>query len=210
MSQSVPPPVPFPAEKTGPKYQNPSMITPMPHIPPSGEMKQAKGLGAASFVTAILGVIFWAVKEMGGLPSAAQWVRGLSPLVIFCLSLVLIVAAAVVFGVQILRRMDEDRIQSRQITEFRDQRQTDIMNELARTQARQEGQIQQIATDVGVIMEAVAVLTDAATSSPPSPSPSSRTQPDARRPSAQHEQVSAEEDTPTETMTAKRRRLAPR
>lgn len=123
-------PADFPASDTEPKvvFQPSSSITPLPRLPHL-PIDKAKGFGWAGFATAIVSILFWVVKELGGLGAAASWLRALSPLMGLALALVFIVAAGVFFGMQILAEMRADREGMWQIVDGRDKRQTDILNE---------------------------------------------------------------------------------
>lgn len=195
----VPPLPPLPTENTAPKYPMPSMVTPIPRLPK--ESDSAKAFGQGAVVTAILGVIFSAIKEMGGIPVALSWLKGLTLSQFIMLAIILAIVSAFLYGRQILGAM-QDRMSDH------DQHIVAGVNRLAMQQAMQGESIEQIAADVGELREAVADLAD---SIKPEPA-SQRTQPNPRR-SGAHGIVSESmetDDTPPETPTGRQRRIAPR
>jgi len=194
-SQSAPPVVPFPAETTEPKYPNPSMVTPIPRLPK--ESDNAKAFGQGAVITAILGVVFSAIKEMGGIPVALSWLKGLTLATWIVLAIILAIVSAFLYGRQILGTM-----QSRMVEH--DQQIVSGVNRIALKQAMDGERIEQIAADVGSLQDAVDDLASRLPVPPVTEPASSRTQPEGRR-SGAYEAID-----PDETPTAKRKRPAPR
>lgn len=198
-NSQVPPLPPLPTETTAPKYPMPSMVTPIPRLPKESDSAKAFGQGAVA--TAILGVIFSAIKEMGGIPVALSWLKGLTLATWIVLAIVLAIVSIFLYGRQVLGLMQARMVEH-------DQHIVAGVNRLAMQQAMQGESIEQIVADVGELREAVADLAD---SIKPEPA-SQRTQPNPRR-SGAHGIVSdaiEADDTPQESPTGRQRRLAPR
>ena len=183
----------FPASDTAPKYPMPSMITPLPRLPKEAKtLDKAKGFGWAGFATAIAGVLFGAMKELGGLPVAAAWLKNLSPLSILALSVVFTVAAGIFFGMQILSAIDMERVAGQTRSESRDERMVSILTEVASTLEVNRVSLRGLVGDVADLKEGLAALRPARRS-------------DVGR-SAVPEHI-AEDTTPAETATGRHRRI---
>ena len=182
MSTPVPPP--FPAETTAPKYQ-PSATTPIPRLPKEGDGARAFGQGAV--VTAILGVIFSAVKEMGGIPVTLAWLGKLSLSTWIVLSIILAIVSAFLYGRQVLGVMEGRMVQH-------DQQIVAGVNRIGLQQAMHGEAIAEMAADMGELKETVAEIAERLPPVPPSPSADTPIQ----RRSGAHEQVAVpESETPT-------------
>lgn len=209
MNTPVPPPLP--QVPTNPKITA-SSLTPVSPLPPAPrEDTKVKSLGWAGFGTAILSVIFWAVKELGGLAA----LRDLPPIVIFALAVVFVVAAAIVAGKGMLDEMRAERNAIWALANSRDEKQTSILNEqsmildrqgllldrLASAQAETKHEMRRIRKDVGRILEHLGEG-ESEDETPPQP-----------RRSGAHGIVSESietDDTPPETPTGRQRRIAGR
>lgn len=129
MSTAVP--EEFPASDTAPKYQVPSSITPLPHLP-KRKLNKASGFGWASIGGFLVSGVTWAIGAGGGISATAKWAIDIVSRGGFAVALVFIVAAAVFFGMQVLAAMDKKTTAVQTLSERRDDRQTAILNEQSR------------------------------------------------------------------------------
>lgn len=202
MSQSVPPPLP--AERTEPKYRPSSTVTPIPRLPKESDSARAFGQGAV--ITAILGVLFSAVKEMGGIPVTLAWLGKLTLSTWIVLAIILAIVSAFLYGRQVLSLM-QDRMSQH------DQQIAAGVNRIGMEQAMHRDKLDDHGERIEVIDDKIDALQEQVAEihkvvlPPVSPSADTPLQP---RRSGSHEMISADEDTPAESVTAKRRRLAPR
>lgn len=198
----------LPSVPTNPKITSSSMTPVSPLAGPTPEDSRVRGFSWAGFGTAILGVIYWAVKELGGLAA----LRDLPPIVIFCLALVFVAAAMAIYGKGLLEEMRAERLAMWSLMSGRDEKQTGALNEhnvllerqgllldrltTAQTQTRDEMRL--FRKDLPRILAGEIDHEE-----------EDKTPPDARPPrrSGSMETISAD---PDETVTAKRKRLAQR
>jgi len=201
VSQSVPPPLP--AERTEPKYRPSSSVTPIPRLPKESDSARAFGQGAVA--TAILGVIFSAIKEMGGIPVTLAWLGKLTLSTWIVLAIILAIVSAFLYGRQVLSLM-QDRMSQH------DQQIAAGVNRIGMEQAMHRDKLDDHGERIEVIDDKIDALQEQVAEIHkvvlPPVSPSADTP--LQRRSGSHETISADEDTPPETTTAKRRRLAPR
>jgi len=199
VSQSVPPPLP--AERTEPKYRPSSSVTPIPRLPKESDSARAFGQGAVA--TAILGVIFSAIKEMGGIPVTLAWLGKLTLSTWIVLAIILAIVSAFLYGRQVLSLM-QDRMSQH------DQQIAAGVNRIGMEQAMHRDKLDEHGERIEVIDDKIDALQEtvdkiAAHTPGVAASPSADT-PIQRR-SGSHETISAD---PDETVTAKRKRLAQR
>lgn len=214
MSTAASPSADFPSGDTAPKapYPPASMVTPIPRLPKEND--NAKNFGRGAIVTAVAGVIFQAVKELGGIPATAAWLKGLSFNTFLYLTLILAIVALYLLGKQFLSVM-QDRIQDH------DQQIVAGVNRIGLEQAIQRGKLDDHGERIGVIDDKVDALretVDLIAANIPEPAQSvgrvrdpedtaPPARPRRRRDTAGHEILTPN---PDETETGRHRRLGKR